>query len=174
MRHEDWSRLNEMVVAAARALLSSAGEAATYAGCRGAHEGAWADTISIIGLGGGTLRGSVVLSVPAPVLARTHPAGATGDDDLADWLAELANLLLGNLKRQLLARGVAVEMSTPITLSASSLRFHRFKGLPVTHAFALEGGEALVMFEAIGEERAELSPEPDASVALGEGEVVLF
>jgi hypothetical protein len=116
----------------------------------------------------------VVLSVPLALLARSHPARAAARDDLADWLGELANLLLGQIKSRLLAREVSIVMSTPLTLSGTALRFHRFKGLPVTHTFVADGEEVLVMFEAVGDESAQLAVEPDASVALDGGEVVLF
>ena len=97
MRHDDWSQLNDMVIAAVDEVLARCGVPVTYEGSVVHGATAWAETISIIGLGGDKLRGSVVLSVPLPLLVASHPAGATLAEDLADWLAELANLLLGQL-----------------------------------------------------------------------------
>lgn len=173
MRQNDWERLNEIVVDATREVLAAQRIEVTYAGAA-LHERRWADTISIIGLGGAALRGSLVLSVPSAVLRASHPAGATEDEALADWLAELANLLLGQVKRRLLPLGVTVEMSTPLTLSATAFRFHRFKGLPVTHAFQGDGGDVRVMFEAVGDDGAQLAPPAEEPVALDAGEMVLF
>ncbi|MDB4929182.1 MAG: hypothetical protein JWM10_1666 [Myxococcaceae bacterium] len=174
MRQDDWSRLNDMVIAAVGEVMSSAGVATEYAGSMVHGESSWAELIAIIGLGGDKLRGSVVLSVPLALLERSHPARATARDDLADWLGELANLLLGQLKSRLLARDVSIVMSTPLTLSGTALRFHRFKAQPVTHTFRADGSEVLVMFEAEGEESAQLAVEADASVALDGGEMILF
>lgn len=174
MRQDDWERLNDMVVDATREVLAEAKIGVSYAGAAVQHERRWADTISIIGLGGAALRGSLVLSVPSEVLRASHPVGASADEDLADWLAELANLLLGQVKRRLLPCGVSVEMSTPITLSATAFRFHRFKGLPVMHTFRAEGGDVNVMFEAVGDEGAQLAPPREEPVALDTGDMLLF
>jgi CheY-specific phosphatase CheX len=174
MRQDDWSRLNDIVIAAVDEVLSSAGIATAYAGSEVCGASRWSELIAIIGLGGDKLCGSVVLSVPLALLARSHPARAAGRDDLADWLGELANLLLGQIKSRLLAREVSIVMSTPLTLSGTALRFHRFKGLPVTHAFRAGDADVLVMFEAVGEESAQLAVEADPSVALDGGEMMLF
>jgi CheY-specific phosphatase CheX len=175
MRHDDWSQLNDMVIAAVDAVLAPAGIPITYAGNVLHSAVGWADTISIISLGGDKLHGSVVLSIPSALLLESHPTRATSAEALADWLAELANLLLGQIKARLLARGVTIVMSTPITLSATALRFHRFKGQPLTHTFnARGGGDVHVMFEVVGEESAQLAAQVDDAVTLGCGEMMLF
>lgn len=174
MRQDDWRQLNDMVITAATTVLTDAGVDARYRGTEAHSEAVWDQTISIIGLGGDKLRGSIVLSVPATLLASSHPTRGTSADDLADWLSELANLLLGQVKSRLVTRGVVIEMSTPITLTGTALRIHRFKGLPITHTFTAPGGEVRVMFEAVGEESAQLSQEQDESAALDGGEMMIF
>lgn len=173
MRHEDWNQLNAIVIEAVTSLLASSGVETVYAGCTEDRVRGWADTISIIGFGG-DLRGSLVLSAPEALLLRTHPARGTSEEDLADWLSELANLLLGQIKARVAGQGVSFVMSTPITLSATTLRFRRFKGLPVMHAFESDHGTVVVMFEAIGDDSAQLAPPAVEPVALDAGEVVLF
>jgi CheY-specific phosphatase CheX len=182
MRHDDWTQLNDVVISATTTLLSTHGISAEHDSGARANELVYADTLAIIGLGGQKLRGSVVLSVPAPLLASSHPTGGGTPEELADWLSELANLLLGRLKVQLLERGISIELGTPVTLSGTALRFHRFKGLPMIHSFRATDAETLgaenshihVVFEAIGEDGAQLSAARDTDVALDEGEVVLF
>lgn len=174
MRHDDWTQLNDAVIHSTTEVLASHGISADYESGQGASETAWADTLAIIGLGGQKLRGSVVLSVPASLLARSHPTRGSTPEDLADWLAELANLLLGRIKTQLLGRGISIQLGTPVTISGTALRFHKFKGLPMVHAFRVGEERVHVVFEAIGEEGAQLSQTPDDEVALDAGEVILF
>ena len=181
MRHDDWTQLNDAVISATTTLLSLHGIAARYESESRGSDAVYAETLAIIGLGGQKLRGSVVLSIPSALLVHSHPTGQRAPEDQADWLAELANLLLGRIKVQLLERGIAIELGTPVTLSGTALRFHRFKGLPMVHSFLadpLEHGNSParihVVFEAIGEDGAQLAAEPARDVALDEGEVVLF
>ena len=182
MRHDDWTQLNDVVISATTTLLATHGIAAVYeSGSRGSDT-VYAETLAIIGLGGQKLRGSVVLSIPSPLLAGSHPTGQNTPEELADWLSELANLLLGRLKVQLLERGISIELGTPVTLSGTALKFHRFKGLPMIHSFRAadswgfspRDSRVHVVFEAIGEDGAQLSAETTRDVALDEGEVVLF
>ncbi len=182
MRHDDWTQLNDVVIGATTALLATHGITLEYDSGSHGSDAVYAETLAIIGLGGQKLRGSVVLSIPSPLLARSHPTGRTSAEELADWLAELANLLLGRLKVQLLERGISIELGTPVTLSGTALKFHRFKGLPMVHGFRAtdacslrpEDSRVHVVFEAIGDESAQLSVAITPDVALKEGEVVLF
>lgn len=174
MRHDDWTQLNDAVIGATTNVLSSHGISAAYESTSCSSDAVYPDTLAIIGLGGQKLRGSVVLSIPSPLLAASHPTHGHSDEELADWLAELANLLLGRLKVQLLERGISIELGTPVTLSGSALRFHRFRGLPMIHSFRAEDSRVHVIFEAIGEDGAQLNSQRDKAVALDEGEVVLF
>lgn len=174
MRHEDWTQLNDAVIRSTTEVLTSNGIAVEYESGGVSADVPWADTLAIIGLGGQKLRGSVVLGIPESLLRISHPAAGSEPEELADWLAELANLLLGRLKAQLLARGVSIELGTPVTISGTALRFHRFKGLPMVHGFRVGHERIHVVFEAIGEEATQLSASSDADVALEAGEVVLF
>ena len=174
MRHEDWNRVQETMVSTVLDVLGTAGLTVLRGGVISLAEARWARTLAVIGLGGGKLRGSVVLSVPTTLLERVHPTGARSVEDLADYLAELANLLLGSFKRRLLALGIAIEISTPITLSAGDLRLRSFGQLPTTHDFSIEDEHVYVVFDAVGEEATKVEPRPIEDVALDTGEVVLF
>src|SRR5215472_15675587 len=74
----------------------------------------------IIGFTGKTLRGSVMLAVERGLLEASAPL-PTGQVSLRDWIAELSNQLLGRIKRQLLERGVTIEMCTPAVLRGERL-----------------------------------------------------
>lgn len=182
MRHDDWTHLNDVVITSTMALLADHGIGAEYDANAHGGQTQWAETLAVIGLGGQKLRGSVVLSIPNNLLAGTHPTQSNEAEDWADWLAELANLLLGRLKVKLLERGLAIELGTPVTITGTALRLHRFKGLPMVHGFkasAVTGdksvaGDVHVVFEAIGEDGAQLASIPNTEVALDAGEVVLF
>ncbi len=161
-----------MIVAASGALLASVGLPTTYVGTVPHRAARWAETLSIIGLGG-KLRGSLVLSIPTQLVLRSHPTGGTGPEELGDWLAELANLLLGRIKSNLLSQGATIEMSTPLTLSATAFRFERFSGTPVVHEFDCEGETLHIVFEAIADPDLRLTS-PRTGAAVESGEMVTF
>jgi hypothetical protein len=171
VRADEWSQLHEIVVDSARAVFAAIGLTSTYAGCTIDRDVQCAETISIIGLGGG-LRGTLVLSVPPALLERSHPTRATDTADLADWLSELANLLLGRIKGRLLSHDITIELSTPLVLSASDFRFERFASPPFVHAFRVDGVPLHVVFEASDPDNAGLAPRRDP--ALGPGDMVTF
>jgi hypothetical protein len=77
-----------------------------------AHSGARVMS-GVIGFVGTHLRGSCLLAGTDAPLEASCPAGG----QLRDWVGELANQLVGRLKRKLLARGVTVAVTTPIVLS---------------------------------------------------------
>lgn len=167
MRIEEWNQVHDMVIASAGGLFTSVGLPTTYSGSVPHREAKWAETLSIIGLGG-KVRGTLVLSLPSDLVKRSHPTGGTSAEDLGDWLAELANLLLGRIKTQLYAHGIAIELSSPLTISATAFRFERFAGTPVVHEFTALGSTLQVVFEAVSDPDVRLAPARDTSVAAGE------
>jgi hypothetical protein len=172
VRIEEWNQVHDIVVASTGALLTSVGLQSFYVGTVPHRAAAWAETLAIIGLTG-KLRGSLVLSVPPSLVKRSHPCGATDPDDLGDWLAEMANLLLGRIKSSLLTQGATIQASTPLTLSATAFRFERFQGTPVVHEFDLDGQTLLTVFEAIADPDLRLTP-PRVGVVLAPGDMISF
>jgi hypothetical protein len=168
MRIEEWDLVHDIVVRAATELFDALELPLTYTGPVPHREARWAETLSLIGLGG-RLRGSLVLSAPVSLVARSHPTGADDADSLNDWLAEMANLLLGRIKARLYLHGVGIELSTPLTISAVAFRFERFAGTPVVHSFDLKGETVLVVFEGVADPDLRLVPlRGEAAVAPGE------
>jgi hypothetical protein len=172
VRNEEWNKVHDLVVVAASGVFTSCGIAAAYVGTVPYRDTRWAETISIIGLGGPKLRGSLVLSIPGPLLAQSNPVGGTQPAELADWLGELANLLLGKIKSRLLSHDVLVELSTPLTISATDLRFE-FASPPVVYEFRAGGVPLHVVFESIAERAVRLIPRPDV-VVMEPGDIVTF
>ncbi len=173
MQQGDWEALNLIVVESTTSVLSTFGISATYAGPVRSADARWADTLAIIGLGGTSLRGSLVLSVPTLLLASSNPTKRKETADAVDWLAELTNLLVGKIKSQLVIRRVIVGASTPVTISGRDFRFRRFTGNPIVHSYDTAGGPVYVVIEAIAEAEVSLS-EPDPRAAVATGDVVLF
>jgi hypothetical protein len=174
VRNTEWNEVHDLVVAAGTALFAQVGIAAEYVGALPHRDVRWSETVSIIGLGGAKLRGALVLSIPAALLRRSHPTRGTDAADLADWLAELANLLLGRVKARLVTRDLAVELAIPITLSATDLSFARFSSTPVVHEFRVGETPIYIVFECVAQEGASLLTPAREDAAMEAGEMVLF
>jgi CheY-specific phosphatase CheX len=100
----------------------------------------------VIGFAGRTLRGSVMLAVGRELLEASAPSRKAS---LRDWIAELSNQLLGRIKRELLARGVTIQMCTPAVLRGERLS----PLLPddsIPALFSTDRGELSVCIEAEG------------------------
>ncbi|MEL6430534.1 MAG: chemotaxis protein CheX [Planctomycetota bacterium] len=75
--------------------------------------------VAVIGFAGHEVRGTLGLAASRPGLARVaREAGVDPDDALAahDSLGELANLIVGHVKRCWSRRGVHATLSTPLSL----------------------------------------------------------
>ena len=172
MRNDDWYQVHDLVVVSASTVFRSAGIAAAYTGTVPYRQAPWADTVAIIGLGGQKLRGSLVLSVPTALLLESHPNKGTERRDLLDWLGELSNLLLGRIKNTLLSYDVAVELSSPVTLSASDLRLE-FAAPPIVYEFASGTDNIDVVFETVAAPGVRLEPQSSKEI-LAPGGMVTF
>lgn len=172
MRIEDWNTIHDMVVNATMELFQSVALPVRYEGPVSHRTVSWAESLAIIGLTG-HLRGSLILSLPAELVSSCHPTRSTTPEDVCDWLAELVNLLLGRVKSKLLVHGIGIELSTPLTISATAFRFERFSGAPTVYEFESSGRSLHVVFEAIGDENLQLGPERAAAV-LPVGEMINF
>ena len=172
MRIDEWEQLSTMIASCVEAVVASAGFRTKYLGTVQKRDRCWAETVSIIGLTG-TLRGTLILSMPNALLARTHPTGGTTFEATEDWSSELANLLLGRLKSRLMTHGVTIELSTPVSVSATAFRFARFAGVPVVHEFEAADIPFQVIFESIATPDALFATE-DPSAVVAPGELVTF
>jgi hypothetical protein len=84
-----------------------------------------------------------------------------------DWIAELANQLIGRVKLKLLTCGVTVTMTTPLTLSGVQLTpLPRLGQEPLV--FESQRGSALVWLELETEEQFVLPPEEGLEISPGD------
>jgi hypothetical protein len=122
----------------------------------------------VIGFAGDDLRGSLLLA------CSREPLAAAGDNPRAirDWLAELANQLLGRIKNRLITLGATIYCSTPIVLRGDHLA--PFGNQPSPQLFKTNGGVASVWFEAEARPDLILAQDPDHSATVHEGETLMF
>ena len=171
MKVESWTQLHDVVVTSAVGLFTSIGLSAVYGGSAPKVDGELSETLSIIGFAG-QLRGCLVLSVPTTLLERSLPSGAKESADVTDWLT-LANLLLGRIKIRLLTRGVTTELSTPLTLSATTIQLVGFSGMPIAHSFHVGSQTIYVVFGAMASDDLCLIPSTEQSI-VRMGDIVMF
>jgi CheY-specific phosphatase CheX len=132
-----------------------------------------------IGFAGPELRGALVLISTRKLVRFALPPEVqdrTSDEQLADWMGELSNQLLGRIKNKLIAFGVTLSMGTPaVMLGLDLARKDRHRGVRRHFAFR-HGEESLsVYFDAIASAEVMLkvpSVPPDAGIV--EGDVAFF
>lgn len=129
MQVDLWNRIHPIVSDCCLALLSNYGVSVH---CAGEVERAQLfdeGLAAFIGFLGDTLRGALVISAPAALIARAVPVkpgdGGVPEEQQRDWACELANQLLGRMKLRLAQHGVDFEMSTPSVMMGRDLRGFR-------------------------------------------------
>jgi hypothetical protein len=124
----------------------------------------------VVGFTGEQMRGSVLLATSREPLGRTSP---TSDASYREWIAELANQLLGRVKNKLIPRGVTLHLSTPIVL-----RGHHLAPIPraeqVPYVFRSDGGYVCVWFDAELQPGIDLNRVEENAGLISEGESLLF
>lgn len=117
----------------------------------------------VIGFGGKGVRATCLIGaertlVEASCRARSRPR---------DWIAELANQLIGRVKMKLLSYGVSVTMTTPLALSGVRVTpLPRSDTDPVS--FTSQRGAALLWLEIETDEDFVVSPARPLSVEPGD------
>jgi CheY-specific phosphatase CheX len=147
--------LNRITVETCEALLGSMSLTASHVGSREAWEIGGEGRVAVIGFGGETLRGSLVLDLPPAVLTRTHPRNSQHEPDLEDWSGEVANLLLGRIKARLLPYDAVIQLSTPLVVTGRS-RVEQSTPHSVVHTFVADEGRFHVLLAADSEKELEL------------------
>jgi CheY-specific phosphatase CheX len=120
----------------------------------------------LVGFSGPGIRGASILAASESPIARSNPV----DGSLADWIAELANQLVGRIKNQLLLNGADVYATTPIVLPGDHIApMRRLDITPLV--FSADEGSVFVWIEL------ETQPEFQLGMpceVINEGEAVLF
>lgn len=120
------------------------------------HDGAfdpsrpiWSDPVSFLGFGGEKMAGSLVVSAPWPLMAKTSPVGEHQPEVLADWSRELANMMLGGLKIALLRRGLHVQIGLPTSVVSTDLRISTASRSAIGERFRLGRHALLVALDCV-------------------------
>ena len=126
----------------------------------------------VMGFGGKSIRGALVLATTREPLEHTNPTGLASQ---RDWVCELANQLMGRVKNRLLTLGVEIWLATPAALSGDNLTPAPGK-LRAPQVFAAANGFVCVWIDCEYADGFELPEAPLASAEapLPEGETLLF
>jgi CheY-specific phosphatase CheX len=176
MNQSDWHRVSVMLVDGATALMRAFGTQVRYDPAGEAAHPPANGMLAVIGFGGRSFRGSLIVSANPGLLERSCPVACAGNEpQLEDWLGEIANQLLGRLKAQLLAHGIVIELCTPTTVAGLELRVRPRGDHHTPPLWLVSGSDWLVVrLDAIAAPEVLLCLSPDPSHSATEGEVLLF
>ena len=132
---------------------------------------------AIIGYTGPRIRGTLVLALTEDVPGLSNPVAAKDRAIERDWVGELSNQLLGQIKMELLKRGVEIYMNLPAVLHGQHLApLPRAQLKPLK--FTMAQGAAAVWIEIETGPGFRLEPaatmDADADPGPGPGEALLF
>ena len=137
------------------------------------------DISAVIGFEG-TVRGTLMVSARSHLFRSTNPVAdgvvPLSDDDALDWTREMANQLLGRVKRRFCELGQDFHAGTPSAIAGREIarKFPARAGV-VDLALTVGGDVALICFEVTPPLGGRLFPDPaDPIPVSGEGEMFLF
>jgi hypothetical protein len=126
--------------------------------------------VSVIGFAGRHVSGTLVLGATDEPLARSKPKLASE----RDWIAELANQLLGRIKNKAMRSGIEFYAMPPAVVSGSHLA-------PVTSrvdfkpwVFATPGGIVCLWIEVFAAPEMQTDDELASAEIPAEGDILLF
>jgi chemotaxis protein CheX len=129
---------------------------------------------------GGEIRGSLMLAGAKQLFNSTSPVAPEGgrlpDSALYDWAGEMANQLLGRIKRSFCSLGRDFHASTPTAIGGRELdrRFPLRAGV-IDLVMGVGGDVLSVSFEITPPPSGKIFPEGAAPLAVStEGDLVLF
>lgn len=142
MRKEEWEQTNKALLDSTREVFSHCGATLTYVS-RDELPSGWTK-LAVIGFAGESMRGMLAILLDPKLVERTCPVETRGKKNaLDDWLCELANLLLGRFKSELLRLGVTVHLSTPMLVEGINVALDTDAIAAVVHRFTSEHSEAV-------------------------------
>ena len=137
------------------------------------REVASASLCAVIGFSGTWIAGALMIAADPEPIQKSRPVPDTTD---RDWIAELANQLLGRVKNKLLGYGVEVYATTPIVLRGERITPLGMHGSLPGVIFETPGGGRVTVWvdfvavDGLKLDKALASADPVAR----EGDVVLF
>lgn len=174
-------KLLELVSASVTEFFESAGTTATAipAGSTTADDEQQAIFSASLGFSGDAIKGAVVVIAGAPLLASTNPqrefVKAFLDSDHGDWIGEMANQIVGALKRRAAGYKVDFLLSTPTVVHGKALEVARSqKDQPSITCYKVGAHIVRIHFTAALGEGAKFEGEPDTSEQAAGGDTMLF
>ncbi len=166
MRKEEWELTSRALLEGTRSLFELIGEPLEFVG-RVEMPASWS-RVAIVGFAGEAFGGMLAVSIDATAIARTAPS-----PDHDDWHCELANLILGRFKREMLMLGVEIHLSTPMLVVGEGVSLDTSAVSAVVHRFKTSHDESLyIVLDAVAEKSVHLCPIETAPPM--SGEIVLF
>jgi len=137
------------------------------------------DLGAAIGFGGEQIKGSLVLFTTSQVAIHVYPIANSADQSmLLDWVAELANQLVGRMKLRLLPEGIELSLSTPVALSGERLgRSAPRADLSRKAVLAGPAGQVQLWLDVVvtpGFELCDPQSRPTVDAPIEEGALLLF
>lgn len=132
---------------------------------------------SVIGFTGRDARGTLVLALTEELSGLSNPVAGTKPSATTvsqrDWVGELSNQLLGQIKIELLRRGVEIYVNLPAVLQGQHLA-----PLPRSHLkplkFTLANGAAAVWIELEARQGFKIEAAAPANEGPAPGDTLLF
>jgi len=173
--------LNDLYVAACRALLEAYGLTVNVREHGGGDSRAKVSYISVLSANGEGVNLSSMLKIDRDLVISMHPLNG-GDPiaqrDLEDWCMELNNQLVGRLKNKLIGYGAVVLIGLPLLLTGTDVSSIASPHSEV-HRYSVESadGQITLTIATLVDPGVHLQ-EPDASMhdenVMDEGMVALF
>lgn len=133
---------------------------------------------AVIGFAGADVRGTLGIAASADGLARVnrHLGGAAAGADAHDALGELANLVLGHVKRHWSRHGVDVTIATPIVVRGLAIEICGARDSATWSEYTSAHGpdRVQVWLDSRAAETLAVASEPCDDGVISEGETLLF
>ena len=123
------------------------------------------------------IKGALIITVCRDLVIHSLPRQITVPDAgmVADWTGELANQLMGRIKKKFFNYGLDVTLSTPVVFGGRGLnRFPRQTAVCRTCCFGHGTGQLEVVFQADVGNGFEFVESALAGSVMTEGDVALF
>jgi hypothetical protein len=161
--------LDDLLVECSSALFSAYDAALTYTGTV-SFEAPPFVLSGVIGFAGNDMRGTLLLAMTGGLLEGLSPSAHS----MRDWIAELANQLLGRFKNQLLRFGTVIYAATPSVLRGELLAPVLPPGALAGHRFESAQGHACVWLDIVIRDGFSLPAPVADDVAPAEGGSLFF
>ncbi len=129
----------------------------------------------VISFFGAQVTGTVALATSLGLID-SIAAATPGTVSSTDWLAELANQLLGRIKRLVAAQSATIYLGTPVAVSGKDLEFSAKgdRAKPTWNLFTAAAGNILVWTDVEYIDGFEFHPGTEGDGGADAGETILF